>query len=91
MKYRLTQEEVWDRLRKRPYVISYLQHNKILFKAIQVLRKHPTDNFYYDRIPKIHYVDELFRSTWSFDSAPHLKGWKLMNDWEEYYKSKCEL
>ena len=91
MKYKLTQKEVWDRLRKRPYVISYLQHNKILFKSIQALRKYPTTDFYYDRISKFNYIDELFRSTWTFDYAPHLKGWELMNKWAEYYESKNEL
>lgn len=91
MIYKLTQKEVWDRLRKRPYVISYLQHHKILFKAIEALRRNPTPRFYRDEIDPSRYVDSLFRDTWTFDAAPHLKGWKLMNHWNDYYQSKNEL
>lgn len=91
MEYRLTQEEVWDRLRKRPYVISYLQHNKILFKAIQALRVNPTPYFYHDIIKKDNYIYNLFSDTWIFCLYPELKGWKLMMKWPKYYKSKCEL
>lgn len=63
MKYRLTRKEVWDRLRKRPYVISYLQHHKILFRAIEALRKNPTSYFYHDIIEKDNYIYNLFRDT----------------------------
>lgn len=91
MKYRLTQEEVWNRLRKRPYVISYLQHHKILFRAIEALRENPTTYFYLDIIQKDHYIYNLFNDTWIFCLYPELKGWKLMMEWPKYYKSKCEL
>lgn len=91
MIYKLTQKEVWDRFRKRPYLISYLQHHKILFGAIEALRKNPTTYFYRDVIEKDNYIDRLFRNTWTFDKYPELQGWKLMREWPKYYASKNEL
>lgn len=88
---KLSRKEVLVRLKNRPYVISYLQHHKVYFKAIRALMYYPTSNFI-DRIGEgCSNIDAIFRYTWKFDSIKDIDGWKLMADWNKYYNTKFEL
>lgn len=91
MKPVLSRKEVLVRLKNRSYVISYLQYHKIYFKAIKALMYHPTSNFV-SRIGENDLdIDSIFRYTWKFNAVGDIDGWSLMDGWNKYYNTKCEL
>ena len=91
MKPVLSKKEVIIRLKNRPYVISYLQHHHVYFKAIKALMYHPTPNFKSRIGERDCGIDSIFRYTWNFNAVSDINGWNLMKYWNKYYNAKCEL